>query len=401
VANSRRAGAIRALPVVALVVAMFGCTASGNPLRTVGSVPISSASGAPAAFSPQNEPDWVEGQGSVPHPVTDLNLEQLVPPGGVAVTAAPIHGSSPSSPPDLALGRFSHLGGTFSVVFLCAGANAAQVDSTWYSSTGPLPCDPGTDLESRSVAQCQGPGATGPLQQCSGRNWFTFTVPNTALAVMPQFQVPATGVSWTLFAWIAPPSTSATSGVTAGSGRLAGFGGYGLSFSYPRSWHSLVPRQQPGDNLPQTLVFESTAPLRDSCPVSTPAGGGSFGGFPCGRAPVSMLPAGGLLVTWATTGVGIADVTRAPGTPGTLAGQPARVFSGSARSAPLSVADPSQLAGPQTGPSCAQIGGDQVLAALISLGPGSADEMLACFRAPQPAQSLAEVLTMLRSLRLT
>jgi len=186
-ASFRRAAATRALsgflPFMALVLTIGGCAASRAAVHP----------------SPLNVPDYTSGAGGSPDPVTDLSLEQMVPSGGVAVTATPVHGSSPSSPPDLALGRFTHLGGTLSVVFLCISPSGAQVGSTWYNSSGPLPCDPGPDTRSESVATCQGP--------CSGRDWFTFTVPNTAMAVMPQFQVPATGVSWTLFAWIAPEST--------------------------------------------------------------------------------------------------------------------------------------------------------------------------------------------------
>lgn len=383
-----RALAGAALPVVALAGALSACgpNVGANPL------------GLP------KEPNYVTGVGGPAHPVTDLNLAQLVPPGGIAVTPTPIHGLSPSSPPDLALGRFTHLGGTFNAVFTClddAPGKPAKVGNTWYNSFGPLWCDLGPDTESLAVCHITGAGGQ---RYCRGRTWYTFTVPNTAKAVMPRFKVPATGVSWTLFAWIAPRTTTATSGVTAATGRPSRFAGYGLSFSYPRRWYSLVPKQQFDNTTPGTLLFESTALPRDSCPVSVSRYGGASGGFPCGRAPVSVLSPGGVLVSWATNDVGTAELTRALGTNETVAGRPARVFSGPARPsrssiAPLlSIEDADQPAGRYAGPSCRQIGASWIVEATVSLGPGSVDQMIACIRAPRTATSVTEVLTMLRSL---
>jgi hypothetical protein len=404
----RRLAAVRGLagclPVVALAATMSACTASTVPFSTVPASTVSSSRATSSSGLPP-APDLYSGDGTLAHPVTDLDLEQLVPPGGVAVTAAPIHGSSPSSPPGLALGRFAHLGGTVNVVFLClGGTDAAPVGNTWYDSSGPLSCDPGPDTQ--SLAVCHETDATGQKKPCSGRNFFLFSVANTARAVMPQFNVPATGVTWTLFAWIAPPGYSATSGVTAAGGRPSRFAGYGLSFSYPRGWYSLASRQVSlGVGVTGTLVFEGTAPLRDSCPVSVSEGIVS-GGFPCGQPPVAMLSPGGLLVSW-TTNIGETTLTAMPGASETVAGRPARVFSGSARpasgtGAPFrSVEAYDQPAGPRNGPSCSQIGGDQMVEATISLGPGSVDEMIACIRAPRIGQSLTEVLAMLKSLRLT
>jgi hypothetical protein len=149
----------------------------------------------------------------------------------------------------------------------------------------------------------------------------------------------------------------------------------------------LVPQQVPGGDQPGTLVFEGTAPLRDSCPMSVSSDGVASGGFPCGQAPVRMLSPGGLLVSW-TTNVDETDLTGMPGASETVAGRLARVFSGSARPSSASIApfmsieDSDETAGPQNGPSCSQIGGDQMAEAAISLGPGSIDQMIACIRAP-------------------
>jgi hypothetical protein len=341
----------------------------------------------------------------------------MVPPGGVAVTATPLRGSSPSAPPDLPLGRFTKFGGTLNLVFLCQDIRGApaSVGNAWYNSKGPLPCDLGPDTESLAVCWYGSSGPDGHRTPCTGRNMFTFAVPNTRRAVMPRFRVPATGVSWMIFAWISPGRTSAASGVaTAGRG-LARFTGYGLSFSYPRSWHSLVPRGVPGGP-PEMIVFEGTDPLRDSCPVSTWTGGGSSGGYPCGRAPVTTLPPGGVLVSWSTAGRAVAG--RLPGELGTsqtIAGRPASVFSGSALPSALpgvgnppsssivprlSIQDAGEPAGPVAGPTCRQLGGTRLVAAAISLGPDSVDLMMACIREPRASQSAAEVITMLRSLRL-
>jgi hypothetical protein len=327
----------------------------------------------------------------------------MVPPGGRAVTPVPLHGVSPAAPPPVPLASLRHLGGTLNVVFLCESTvpgKATAVGNTWYNSFGPLHCDLGPDQQSPVNSKCSRPGA--PIVYCPGRNWFTFSVPNTAKARMPRFTVPAAGVAWTLFAWVQPTRPPAGAEVTAAGAGTARFSGWGMSFRYPRAWHSFVPPWRPGIEWPTALAFESTEPMRNTCPFRTDSNGVGSGGFPCGQAPVRRIRPGGVLVTWTTSGSGTNNLSQAPGRPAKIAGQEARLFAGRAEASVQAVGTAGNAGWSPViaRPSCAILGASWVIEATINIGPGSVDQMLACIRSPGTSRSIAQVLAMLRSLRL-
>jgi hypothetical protein len=296
---------------------------------------------------------------------------------------------------------FRHLGGTLNVVFLCDSTvpgKPATVGNTWYNSFGPLHCDPNPDQVSPANSKCRLPG--GPVVICAGQTWFTFSVPNTAKALMPHFTIPAVGVAWTLFGWVQPTRPPSGAGVTVAGARIARFSGWDMSFRYPRSWHSFVPPWQPGVDWPTALAFESTEPMRNSCPFRTDSNGVGSGGFPCGLAPVRKIRPGGVLISWSTTGPDANSVSQAPGRPVTIAGHEAMLFTGRAGASAQAVAMVDKAFALIARPSCAMLGASWVIEATISIGPGSVDQMLACIRSPGTSRSIAQVLAMLRSLRL-
>jgi hypothetical protein len=137
-------------------------------------------------------------------------------------------------------------------VFLCLDTAGKPVTATytWFDESGPMPCDPGPDTVNPSVAQC----GTRDGSVCPGRAVNTFKFGNSATTVMPRIEIPR-GASWELFAWLAPASSQPGAGVSPGGAGLARFTGYGLSFAYPRSWHSLTNTQQGDDNV-TTLAFQ-------------------------------------------------------------------------------------------------------------------------------------------------
>ena len=378
-------------PMLALLAVLAGTLTACSP----------GGAGAGPGLPVPGVPDYVTGVGGPLHPVSDLNLLQMVPPGGRAVTPAPLHGVSPAAPPAVPVASFRHLGGTLNVAFLCESTvpgKSTTVGNTWYNSFGPLHCDPGPDQQTLANSKCRLPGGT--VGHCPGRTWFTFSVPNTAKALMPHFTVPAVGVAWTLFAWVQPARPPPGAGVTVARAGIASFSGWGMSFSYPRSWHSFVPPWQRGIDWPTALAFESTEPMRNSCPFRTGSYGVVSGGFPCGQAPVRTIRPGGTLVSWATTGAGINNISQAPGRPVTIAGHEARLLSGRAEASAQAVGMVGNAFRLIARPSCAMLGASWVIEATISIGPGNVDQMLACIRPPGTSRSIAQVLAVLASLRL-
>jgi hypothetical protein len=337
--------------------------------------------------------DGSSGGMEVAGPVTDLVLQTLVPPGSVELTAGPVHGTGPARPGAVLMARAQGRRGVLHVVFLCEKAGR-QVSGgyTWYDTSSDLPCDPGPDTMSLAVGSCGGVA-------CHWRNAFIFSVADAGATMPPSITVPA-GASWTMLAWLAPSAVLPSSGVTAAGAGLARFTGYGLDFTYPRGWSSLVPEQFPdGDNPHAAMVFEGSVRMTDPCPLTTDNSGDTTGGFPCGRAPVRALAPGGVLVAWSTTLVAGFSGGSIPGKPATIGGQPAWLYSGPASATDLGVDDPPGVPAGGTGPSCQDLGATWVVAATVSLGPGNADQMLACLRGPGTGTAVTQVLATLRSLR--
>jgi hypothetical protein len=379
----------RALLCVLAATALAGC-ASGLSV-SIGPVPTDTSQAGPTT-----------GETAIAHPVGALDLEAMVQPGSQWLTDGPVHGSGPSTvslPPPHSLDR------TVYIAFLCLDTAGRPVTANWtwqgkgevagipdYGESGPMPCDPGPDTE--DPADCQTSG-------CAGRNVQTFEIASP-VTVMPRIQVPR-GASWVLFAWLAPPSLQPGAGVSADGTGLRRFTGYGLSFTYPRSWYSQAPGQV-DPTAATTLEFQSTAPLRDACPVTTDSSGTS-GGYPCGSAPVAALPPDGVLVDWSVPEQGGPGGVPELGRPRTIAGYPGWLFSGPAAANDLSVGSPADtLVGTtddqQPGISCRDLKASWVVAVGISTGTGGGYQMLACVRGPDTGRAITEVLAMVNSLRL-
>jgi len=217
---------------------------------------------------------------------------------------------------------------------------------------------------------------------------------------MPGVTISA-GASWTLFAWLAPSSTPPGAGVTADNSRLSQFTGYGLSFTYPKSWHSLATPQSPTSD-PISVAFEGTAPLPDPCPVRTNSDGGS-GGFPCGSPPVITLAPDGVLVYWSMTDDQEIDGgDTSAGQPRELAGRTAWLFSGPASAINLEVSESADTTTTQVeaGPTCQSLGATWVVEATVPMNAESAYQMLACIRGPKNGSAVKEALAIANSLRL-
>jgi hypothetical protein len=327
----------------------------------------------------------------------------MAQPGSEWLTNGPVHGSGPSTvslPPAHGLDRTLH------IAFLCLDTAGRPVAAsyTWpgtgeigglpYSGTsGTMQCDPGPDTA--ETANCQ--TSNGP---CVGRTVQTFET-GSPVTVMPRIEVPR-GASWVLFAWLAPLSAPPGAGVSADGTGLRRFTGYGLSFTYPRSWYSQAPGQV-DPTAATTLAFESTAPLRDACPVTTDSSGTS--GVSLRQRPDCRPPAGrrsGRLV-----GTRPDDPWRCPGIgrPRTIAGYPGWLFSGLAAANNLSAGSPANtLVGTvnyqPNGISCRELKANWVVAVGINTGTGGGYQMLACVRGPDTGQAIREVLAMVNSLRL-
>jgi hypothetical protein len=389
-----RGRANRAAPALLCVLAataLAGC-GSGLPLSSILTVPT----GTSAATGPAT------GTAVIAHPVDDFDLEAMAQPGSEWLTDGPVHGIGPSTvslPPARAPDR------TVNIDFLCLDTAGRPVAAsyTWqvtgevggvpYSGeSGTMQCDPGPDTE--NSGNCPGGG-------CAGRAVQTFEI-GSPVAVMPRIEVPR-GASWVVFAWLAPLSAQPGAGVSADGTGLRRFTGYGLSFTYPRSWHAQAPGQV-DPTAATTLEFESTAPLRDACPVTTDSSGTS-GGYPCGSAPVAAVPPDGVLVDWSIPDQGGPGGVGELGRPRTIAGYPGWLSSGPAAANGLSVGSPANtLVGTvndqQTGISCRELKANWVIAAGVNTGPDSGYQMLACVRGPDTSQAIREVLAMVNSLRL-
>ena len=383
----------RALLCVLTATALAGC-GSGLSLPDISAL----ATGTSGGDGPAT------GNTLITHPVDDLDLEAMAQPGSEWLTDGAEHGNGPSTvspPPAPAPDRTLH------VAFLCldTAGRAVAASYTWsaggeiggvpyYGQSGTLQCDTGPDTA--ETANCQlGGGA------CVGRTVQTFEA-RSPLTVMPQIKVPR-GASWVLFAWLAPLSLQPGAGLSADGTGLRRFTGYGLSFTYPRGWYSQAPAQV-DPTIATTLEFESTAPLRAACPVTTDSTGTS-GGYPCGSAPVAGLPPKGVLVDWSTpeqaTGGGVPELGR----PRTIAGHPGWLFSGPAASNDLAVGEAADnLTGTgntqQDGISCRGLKASWVVSAGIDTGGGGGYQMLACIRGPDTGPAVKDVLAMLNSLRL-
>jgi hypothetical protein len=187
------------------------------------------------------------GNTLIGHQVGDLDLEAMAQPGSEWLTDGPVHGSGPATvslPPARGRDRMLH------IAFLCL------------------------DTAGRAVQ--------------------TFEM-GSPVTVMPRIKVPR-GASWVLFAWLAPLSIQPGAGVSADGSGLRQFTGYGLSFTYPRSWYSQAP-DQVDPTLAETLEFESAVPLRDACPVTTDSTGTSGGGIPAAAPRLPPSPRGAF---WST-----------------------------------------------------------------------------------------------------
>jgi hypothetical protein len=361
-----RPGWAHALLSVLAAAILAGC--SGSPS-------LQYLTGAPAGV-----PGIDAGTTVIGHAVGDLDLEAMVPPGGEWVTDGPVHGSGPDS---VTMSRAAAPGrhGVLHAVFLCLDTAGHPVTATftWFNESGPMPCDPGLDTVNSSVAQC------GSGSVCPGRDVFTFAVDNSAKTVMPRIEVPR-GASWELFAWLAPSPVQPGAGVSEGGAGLKRFTGYGLSFTYPRSWDSLTPARAAGDDV-TTLAFQSTVPLRDACPVTTDSQGNISGGYPCGLAPVAVLPPDGVLVDWSMTDQVTDDAPAELGRRQTVAGHQAWLASGPAASVDLLVGTPAGVtAGLADSPTCRKLGASQVVEATINASAFMSYQMLACIRGRTPTR---------------
>jgi hypothetical protein len=279
------------------------------------------------------------GSLNIENPVSDLDLEAMVPPGGIWVTNGPERGHGPASfTPSLAPVRGRP--GVVHAVFLCqdTGSSSIAADYSWFGKADAMLCDPGAV--------------------------YTFDLDNSAKAVMPQIELPG-GASWELFMWLAPPSHQPAAGASAGGAGLERFTGYGLTFTYPRSWHSLTPAQ-PSPYHATTLAFQSTAPLRAT-----------------GRVPVAALPPDGVLVDWSMTSQGAGRTGAKLGRPQTIAGHQAWLLSRSADN-----------------PTCRKLGATWMVQATIAVGAHTSYQLLACMRGPDTSPSVKTVMATLDSLEL-
>jgi hypothetical protein len=176
-----RASALLCLLVTA---ALAGCSSPSIP-------PIEQlVNGTP----PPGEPRLSTGLVTIGHPVDDLDLEAMVPPGGTWVTNGVLDGVGPYSfTPSLAPVRGRP--GEVHVAFLCLDNPGSSIgaDYDWFGQTSVLFCDSGP--QTRSV--------------------FTFDLDNSAKTVLPQIELPA-GATWQLIAWLAPPSHQPAVGTSAG-----------------------------------------------------------------------------------------------------------------------------------------------------------------------------------------
>jgi hypothetical protein len=384
----------RMLRTAARMPPLLAAAALAAVLTGCGSTPISPSSLSSGSGIPGLNSTLDSGSGPIAFPVNDLNLEAMVPPDGKWITAGPLHGAGPGVPA-VSLARVRGLHGTVNAVFMChvTGRHPVTAEYTDDNDSGPLPCDPSLNTVNTATEQCSG-------YPCPGQSVFSFEFPNTASAVMPRFTISA-GTSWVLFAWLAPPSTPPGAGVAADHAGLSQFAGYGLSFTYPGSWHSLAPTQAI-DTDATALAFEGTAPMRDPCPVTTNSGGSS-GGFPCSSAPVATLAPGGVLVYWSMTDDQDQDGGATYiGNPRKIAGRPGWLFSGPPSASYLELSAPADTntTATQTGPTCRSLGANWVIEATVPMNAYSAYQMLACLRGPRNGSAVKEVLAIARSLRL-
>jgi len=323
------------------------------------------------------------GVRTVGHPVGELDLEAMLPPGGAALMSAPLSGTGPVPQGYGSLGRLAGKGGTITVAFVCDGVNSSGFPilgwAVWHGPGGAqtsVTCNPTPDR----VGGCAG-------GVCVGQNVNLMRLPNGPGAFLPAFKINPVA-SWSLFAWLDPKVQPETAGVTRARRGLSHFMGYGMALDYPAAWRSLAPPYSFwGLDHPTASLYLSTVPLREPCKITVEKNGSTRRG-PC-HTPISSLPPGGVFITWTNTGTGGDQMSGQPGRKTFLAGQPARVVSA------RPVASASYGAG-----TCESLHAGWLVAAAISLGPDSIDRMIACVRAGRASRQVGQVMAMLHSLSL-
>jgi hypothetical protein len=321
----------------------------------------------------------------VQHPVSQLDLAAMVPPGGTALMPAAVSGTGPVPLDYGSLGPAAGKQGIITIAFVCDGVNSSGVPlggwATWNGPDGTqasVACNPAPDQEA---------GCDEEVQSCAGQDVNLVTLPNGAGAALPALQIPA-AASWSLFAWLDPHVQPATAGVSKGPPGLSHFVGYGLALDYPAAWKALAPPDSFwGMDYPTSSLFLSTAPLTEPCKITADKNGNISRG-PC-HTPVRALAPGGVFVTWTYTGPGSDQLSSQPGRATTLAGQSAQLVSA-----------PPQSSTSYGAGTCQSLHAGWLVAAAISLGPDSIDRMVACVRAASTSPQVKEVMAMLHSLRL-
>ena len=173
-----------------------------------------------------------------------------------------------------------------------------------------------------------------------------------------------------------PPATTAPTDADT----LAHFDNGAVSFDYPAAW-TLQDVNDMASAFSTPIAYLSPMTLQDPC-VTTEVSTGSQ--ITCGF-PVEQLDEGAVLVSWASTRFPQAVGSPPSGleTPNTtIAGKLARV----------------QYDEPGT---CAPIGADQTVLAVVDAGNGGTFEMTACVKDPSRAEVDASITQMLQSVSVT
>jgi hypothetical protein len=157
----------------------------------------------------------------------------------------------------------------------------------------------------------------------------------------------------------------------AAASPLRAYGGGGVSFRYPKTWHVAPKAWHWGGPALQLVTYLSTQTMHDPCVRS--------GASATCAPPLDVLaPRGAVLVTW-TRGIPSA-MPRATGARVKLGGRPAR----------LSLLRPG---------ACRYLAADETVTATISL-PSQTLVMQACLRGPGTTANVLRVRAMLATLKL-
>ena len=149
----------------------------------------------------------------------------------------------------------------------------------------------------------------------------------------------------------------------------------GGTFRYPSSWR--LSTFNDVSSFTALIAYVSNYPINDPCTHA-------LGGTTCEPTNMARLGAGGVLIGWDIYGFPGYDIDKAPGTPTTIDGRPARIQVGPAAA----------------GSACAVIGASEevdVVVATTAHGAGSFWRMNGCAVDPS---SLGTVLAVARSLQL-